>query len=47
MRSLREELIQQFERQKQIEEKVDFLLHKQVERDLEEALQQLEVTPSV
>ncbi len=30
-----------------LEEKVDFLLQKQVQRDLEDALQQLEVTPNV
>lgn len=47
MKSIRDEIKQQLERQKSIEEKMDFLLQKQIERDLEEALQQLEVDPSV
>ena len=47
MKSIRDEIKQQLERQKSIEEKMDFLLQKQVQRDLEEALQQLEVDPSV
>jgi hypothetical protein len=47
MDSIRRLLENNKAKQEKLEEKVDFLLHKQVERDLEDALQQLEVNPSV
>lgn len=47
MDSIRKLLENNKTKQEKLEEKVDFLLQKQVERDLEEALQQLEVNPSV
>jgi hypothetical protein len=47
MDSIRKLLENNKAKQEKLEEKVDFLLQKQVERDLEDALQQLEVTPNV
>lgn len=47
MDSIRKLLENNKAKQEKLEEKVDFLLQKQVQRDLEEALQQLEVNPGV
>ena len=47
MESIRKLLENNKAKQEKLEEKVDFLLQKQVQRDLEESLQQLEVNPSV
>ena len=47
MDSIRKLLETNKTKQEKLEEKVDFLLQKQVQRDLEDALQQLEVTPNV
>ena len=47
MDSIRKLLETNKTKQEKLEEKVDFLLQKQVQRDLEDALKSLEVNPSV